>query len=276
MTENRMRVFEALLDYLVNAKIINKLDFLDAITKYKKSVKNIEEIIEEAAIHMKSCTLNYSWSDMSKFNKNGFDILYQYAPKSIKVVLESGGQPLLNIFSEKFAKSITSNFKDVLGKFIIIAELGKDEAKKYVGTASSKDIPEILQELLMDEYLQQALYQNYKYLLFGADGISLMEHLEEHLKDEMRHADILQRYIVSLNHVPTTERHVIPNVEKGNIKELLALNLKHEKAAVNKYSVAIKVIEEMNNVLHAALLNDLEDIASDEQEHTHDLERWLK
>lgn len=161
------------------------------------------------------------------------------------------------------------------GKFIIIAELGKKEASKYV-TAKTTDILDVLQELLKDEYLQRDLYENYRYLLFGADGIPIMEHLEDHLNEEMKHANTLQRYIVSLGGVPTTERHIIPHVEKGNLKELLHLNLKHEKAAVEKYSIAIKAIEEIGNVLHAALINDLEDITSDETNHAQDLERWLK
>lgn len=175
-----------------------------------------------------------------------------------------GLERIFNMMSESF------------GKFIVIAELGKKEAaaKKVVATAG--DILEVLQDLLRDEYLQRDIYESYRYILFGADGISIMEHLEEHMAEEMKHADILQRYIVSLGGVPTIERHAIPMVEKGNLKGLLRLNLKHEKSAVQKYGIALRAIEAIGNILHAALINDLEDIVSQEQEHVHDIERWLK
>ena len=175
-----------------------------------------------------------------------------------------GLERIFNMMSESF------------GKFIVIAELGKKEAAAKKVVASNIDILVVLQDLLKDEYLQRDLYESHRYILFGVDGITVMEHFEEHLIEEMKHASILQRYIVSLGGTPTIERHVIPHIEKGNFKELLKINLKHERAAVEKYCIAIKVIEEMDNILHAALINDLEGIVSEESEHSQDIESWLK
>ncbi len=161
------------------------------------------------------------------------------------------------------------------GKFIIFANLGK-EAKKVVGNVDANDLIAVLQDLLKAEYLQRDIYESYRYLLFGADGIAIKEHLEEHMVEEMSHIDTLQRYIVSLGGTPTLEREIIPTPTEYKLNSLLEMNLSKEKDAVEKYSIAIKAVENMNNILHAALINDLEDIVSQEQEHEHDLQRWLK
>lgn len=161
------------------------------------------------------------------------------------------------------------------GKFIVFANLGK-EAKRVVGDINSNDLIEVLQDLLKAEYLQRDIYESYRYLLFGAEGIAIKAHLEEHMVEEMVHIDTLQRYIVSLGGIPTLSREEIPTPNEYTLNSLLEMNLAKEKDAVEKYSIAIKAIENMNNILHAALLNDLEDIVSQEQEHVHDLERWLK
>lgn len=162
------------------------------------------------------------------------------------------------------------------GKFVMIAKLGKVEAEKLVGTATAKDLVEVLQDLLKIEYLQRDIYESYRYLLFGAAGIAVKSHLEEHMIEEMTHIDTLQRYIVSLGGTPTLERLAIPAIADSKLETLLNLNLANETEAVEKYSIAIKAIEEMNNMLNAALLNELEDIVAQEAEHVHDLERWLK
>lgn len=162
------------------------------------------------------------------------------------------------------------------GKFIIIAELGKKEASAKNVTANASDILEVLQDLYMDECKQQEVYENYRYLLLGPHGIGVKEHLEEHMNEEQSHKDVLQRYIVSMDHVPTINRHAIPIPDAYNLKSLIRLNLKLETEAVEKYSIAIKAVEEIGNVLHAALLNDLQDIVSQETGHMQDLARWLK
>lgn len=162
------------------------------------------------------------------------------------------------------------------GKFIVAANSGREVLSDTLGDINGNDIVNTLQDLYKDECRQQDVYENYRYLLFGPQGIGVMEHLEEHMKEEQSHRSLLQRYIVSLGHFPTVDRHLIPTLGEYNLKSLMQLNLKLELEAVEKYSIVVKGIEGLNNLIHVALLNDLQEITSQETEHMQDLERWLK
>jgi bacterioferritin (cytochrome b1) len=162
------------------------------------------------------------------------------------------------------------------GKFVVIANSGYESLVDTLGLITGFDIVATLQDLLMEEYLQRDVYESYRYLLFGASGIGVKDHLEEHMAQEMGHIDTLQRYIVSLGQVPTTERFPIPAPIQYNLNSLMLLNLELERKALEKYSIVVHGLEALNNKLHVALINDLETITSEEQEHCHDLERWIK
>ncbi len=162
------------------------------------------------------------------------------------------------------------------GKFIVVANSGRKTLADTLGDIMAIDIVETLQDLLKEEYLQRDVYESYRYLLFGPQAIGVKEHLEEHMVEEMAHIDILQRYLVSLGQIPTTERHPIPVPITFNLRSLMELNLSLEQKALEKYSIVVKGLEALNNMAHVALLNDLQTITSQEQEHVHDLERWTK
>ncbi len=161
-------------------------------------------------------------------------------------------------------------------KFIILANSGKKSLDETLGLITKGDIVGVLQELYKDECRQQEVYENYRYLLFGPAGIGVKEHLEEHMKEEQGHRDVLQRYIVSLNSVPTIDRHPIPIPNQMNLRGLMKLNLELEYSTVEKYSLVVKGLEKTDSAYHVALLNDLQTITSQETEHVQDLERWLR
>jgi bacterioferritin (cytochrome b1) len=161
-------------------------------------------------------------------------------------------------------------------KFVVLAHSGREALADTLGDIVGVDIVETLQDLLKEEYRQRDVYESYRYLLFGASGIGVKEHLEEHMAEEMGHVDLLQRYIVSLGKVPTTERMPIPVPQEYNLRSLMAMNLELERTAVEKYSIVISGLENLGNRNHVALINDLQTIVSQEQEHVHDLERWTK
>lgn len=161
-------------------------------------------------------------------------------------------------------------------KFIIVANSGVDALVGTFGNIMISDIIDTLQDLYKDECRQQEVYENYRYLLFGPSGIGVKEHLEEHMKEEQSHRDILQRYLVSLDQIPTIDRHPIPVLMEYSLESLMKLNLDLETKTVEKYSTVVKGIEALNNPIHVALLNDLQEITSQESEHMMDLQRWLK
>lgn len=165
-------------------------------------------------------------------------------------------------------KKVSNMTTESFGKFIVISELGKKEAFKYV-KANASDVLNVLQSLLKDEYFQRDLYENYLYLLSTADNIQIFDHFKEHIADEMEHALILQKYITLLDGKPTTERHQIPTI--STIDDLIITNIKYEDAAVNNYNIAIKAISEIDCIIHASLISDLLLILSKEIEHSKDL-----
>lgn len=162
-----------------------------------------------------------------------------------------------------------------IAKFIILASSGKESLEETLGRIVKGDIVGALQELLKKEYLQRDTYDSYRYLFFSPMGINIKDHLEEHLADEMSHIDTLQRYIVSLGEIPTLERYEIPKCDT-QLKALMEMNLGLETETVELYSAVIKGLESLDKSKHVALISDLEDIVVSEQEHCHDLERWLK
>lgn len=138
---------------------------------------------------------------------------------------------------------------------------------------SNARIVKLLNSLLLAEYQQRDLYETYDYWLLGALGISIQEHLQEHLKQEMEHARVLQRYLVELGGTPLVKRLGISKITKPTIDKILRLDLKYEEAAVAAYSEAIDLLEKSD---FDSLRVDLENILVDEQEHVHDIKRWLQ
>jgi len=134
----------------------------------------------------------------------------------------------------------------------------------------------MLQEAIKKEYLQRDMYQAYDYLLFGWDTIAMQEHLQEHMSDEMEHIRILQRYIVSMGGFPTLERHPIPLFWGQPVETILVKDLELEKDAVDSYSSLVVFLDELGGSDFVALRTDIENILTQEKEHFHDIERWLK
>jgi bacterioferritin (cytochrome b1) len=141
-------------------------------------------------------------------------------------------------------------------------------------SAASIDVAGMLTPLLLSEYQQRDLYEHYSYLLFGPEGIAVQDHLREHMNDEMSHIETLQRYMVSYGCQMPTQRLPVPTAANVSLSTILAKDLEHEKSAVANYATAVRALEEAGDEF-IALRVDLENILSQEQEHVHDLERWL-
>lgn len=137
------------------------------------------------------------------------------------------------------------------------------------------DVINLLTKLLLQEYQQRDLYETYGYYLYGLSSPAIQTHLAEHLKQEMAHIEILQRYLMELEADPVVDRLEIPRVEPP-IENILKKDLELEREAVKNYSVAIRALEDSQNEQFIALRVDLENILVQEQEHVHDLIQWLR
>lgn len=131
----------------------------------------------------------------------------------------------------------------------------------------------LLEDLLAREYLQRDVYETYSYWLFGLSSPAIQNHLKDHMKEEMKHIEVLQRYLMYYKGAPMTKRMKIPNIEPDMVG-ILQYDLGLEVDAVERYTKAIQYLE--SDPEYTSLRVDLEDILVQEQEHVHDLYQWLE
>jgi bacterioferritin (cytochrome b1) len=133
------------------------------------------------------------------------------------------------------------------------------------------EVINLLQEALRAEFQQWDLYHAYKDELRGLSRDPIAEHFEEHANDEEQHISILQRYLVSMDIQPTKQRDPIPEIEDLNPESIIKLQLQFELKAVETYRKILSLSEDTD-----PLKIEIENILIKEQEHAHDLERYLQ
>lgn len=131
---------------------------------------------------------------------------------------------------------------------------------------SAGGVVEILNNLLMKEYLQRDVAVNY-YYLFDA---SYNNYLKEHFDSEKERVAYLQKAIVQLGATPTTQRLSIPPVNPLSCEGVIALITELEKQAVAEYIAAAKSLEDMPEYM--TLKSWLLGIATDEAEDVQEME----
>lgn len=132
----------------------------------------------------------------------------------------------------------------------------------------------LVKDLLLQEYLQRDVYETYAYYLFGLSSPAIQEHLAEHMAEENKHIETLQRYLMDLGSPPIVDRLEIPFISANpTLEEVLRTDLELEKGAVENYSRAVDFLDDYNE--YTALRVDIENILVQEQEHVHDIVQWL-
>lgn len=175
------------------------------------------------------------------------------------------------IIQEQTRENVTSQLISIAADLM---SRNKIELARKMLARLEIDIVGGLNELLKSEYLQRELYQAYDYLLAGPEAIAVQEHLREHLDQEMEHIQVLQRYITGLGEVPTLERLPIPDLSPVSLRVILEKDLEWELKAVADYTIFLQKLDQIPEL--RALAVDIENILSQEMEHSHDLHRWLK
>lgn len=137
-----------------------------------------------------------------------------------------------------------------------------------------KQVIKLLKDLLLLEYLQRDVYETYSYWLFGYSSSPIQEHLKEHMLEEMKHIETLQRYLMYLGSDPILDRFEIPQIPNPTFKNILLFDLDLEEDAVKRYTEAIQYLDK--DPKYSSLRIDIENILVQEQEHVHDLDQWLR
>jgi len=109
--------------------------------------------------------------------------------------------------------------------------------------ASSAGILEIMNNLLRKEFLIRDILENYCYLFSPEAAVIAKNHKP---KDSILY---LQKQLLSLGGVPTTQRLVIPAINPASSEGVLALVKEHESNIIADYLAAIKSIEKEDKYL---------------------------
>jgi bacterioferritin len=138
----------------------------------------------------------------------------------------------------------------------------------------------MLNKALADEWLAAYQYWAGAKVAKGPMRVALVPELEEHMKDELRHADILAERIVQLGGAPVLDPaqlgavagcgYAVP-ADPSTIA-LLRQNIAGEQCAITYYHEIMDKVRGKDPVTHNTIL----EILKDELEHEHDLEALLE
>lgn len=137
------------------------------------------------------------------------------------------------------------------------------------------EITKMLNDALLTEYQQRDVYETYSYYLFGYSSPSIQQHLKDHMGEEMKHIETLQRYLAFYRAKPLVERLSIPQITPTSFRGILEFDLQLEIEAVDRYSELIEILEDAGRD-YSSLRVEIENILIQEQEHVHDLDQWLR
>lgn len=155
---------------------------------------------------------------------------------------------------------------------VIIAKTLNKLARPELTTNIGIEVLDLLQQALINEFQQWDLYYAYKGQLTGLSRDPLMAHFETHAGEEANHIEVLQRYIVGMGAIPTTERKRIPLIKDNSVEAIIELQLEFEVEAVEIYK---KILKELNED-SAPLRIEIENILAVETEHMQDLQMFLR
>ena len=128
-----------------------------------------------------------------------------------------------------------------------------------------------LNEDLAYEYQAVVMYNTYAASIVGPYRKELEDFFRAEIPDEVRHAEFLGNKITALGGHPTTR---IPEVRlPENTRGMLEEVMKAESDTIERYSHRRKQAEEIGDF---ALVNDLEDIISEEARHKEQTAKLLR
>jgi bacterioferritin len=149
--------------------------------------------------------------------------------------------------------------------------LGKSVGSEQPGTDHSVSISrdqlaDLLNEDLAREYQAIISYTVYSQALKGAAYMSIATQLEEHAKEELKHALIISRQIDYLGKMPTVTPKAVRTSDDA--KAMLRFDLENENQTILNYRQRVRQCEALGEF---ALAEQIREILIDEQDHQIDL-----
>lgn len=135
---------------------------------------------------------------------------------------------------------------------------------------TTQTLIEHLNQDLSGEYQAVIMYNTYAAGVLGAHRNQLRSFFLDEVPDELRHAQYLADKIVSLGGSPTTKSGDVP--ETSDTRTMLENVRQAEAETIQRYTERRKEAEAAG---HIALVNDLEEMISDETGHMEECAKIL-
>ena len=140
-----------------------------------------------------------------------------------------------------------------------------------------KEIVELLNKALADEWLAVYQYWAGSYVVKGPMRSEIEAELKEHAKEELEHANMLAERIIELGGEPILNPANLGDMSncgydeptKPETKHILAQNIKGEQCAIEVYN---KILEKLKGTNDAITYNTIRKILQDEVKHEQDLQ----
>ena len=133
-----------------------------------------------------------------------------------------------------------------------------------------EQLVDLLNEDLAREYQAIITYVVYSQVLKGAQYMKIAEELENHAKQELKHALIIAKQIDYLGGMPTVTPK--PVKTSDDPEEMLRLDLDNENETVRNYQERVRQCEALGEY---AMAEHIREILVNEQEHQIDLANAL-
>lgn len=124
---------------------------------------------------------------------------------------------------------------------------------------------------LANEYQAIITYITYGATVTGIYREEMKEFFMREVPDELRHAEFLANKIAALGGTPVTTPTAVPPA--ANLKEMLQNVLRAEEDTIARYKQRREQAEQLGDY---GLVNDLEEIISDETKHKEAIEMILR
>ncbi|QDU93736.1 Ferritin-like domain protein [Lignipirellula cremea] len=128
-----------------------------------------------------------------------------------------------------------------------------------------------MNEILRHEWTGVAQYSQAGFVISGHWRQVFAEMFFDSAEESFGHAKLVGEKISALGSVPTVERNAVK--QSQNLDEILQFSLEFEQKAVEYYSAAIGLAEEMGD---RALVIFLEDILKEEQEGVDEITKLMR
>jgi bacterioferritin len=138
-------------------------------------------------------------------------------------------------------------------------------------TQNNETLIEHLNQDLAAEYQAVIMYNTYAASVLGEHRKQLREFFRQEVPDELEHATFLADKIVALGGEPTTRIKEVPHADAD--RDMLENVRQAESDTIERYGRRRQQAEEAGDL---ALVNDLEEMISDETRHMEECDKILR